>query len=101
MKATIAVLMLTMSITSHAISLGDSTVITGASPYLSSATTTGPLPEKQAEIILNDSQEFFQTGKLSSFLAQKIMEVQAVDQSASEQDAVDILVGVAEKILNK
>ena len=101
MKKTITILSLIFSANTYAYSLGDSTVITAATPFLSSATTSGPLPEKQAAIILNDTQEFFQSGKLSSFLAQKIKDVQAVDLSASDEEAIDRLINEAESILNK
>ncbi len=101
MKTTIAILSLILSMNTFAYSLGDSTVITGATPFLTSATTTGPLPEKQAEIILNDSQEYFQSEKLSSFLGQKIKDLKASDESLSDDDAIDLLVNEARQILKR
>lgn len=71
MKTTIALLSLVLSANVFAYSIADSTVLTSATPLLSSATTSGTLPEKQAAMVINDSQEFFQSGKLSVFLSQK------------------------------
>lgn len=48
----------------------------------------------QAAQVVNDSQDYFQTGKLSVFLSEKIKNVQAVNEqnNISEQDALDILI---------
>lgn len=97
MKATIALLALALSANVMAYSITDSTVLTSATPLLSSATTSGGLEKVQAAAILNDSQEFFQSGKLSAFLAQKVSEVQS-ENEVSVEEAVDLLVNAAEAI---
>ncbi len=100
MKASIALLTLVLSSNVMAYSITDSTVLTSATPLLSSATTSGGLAQKQAALVLNDSQEFFQSGRLSSFLAQKVSEVQAEISDASVEEAVDLLVNEAASTLN-
>lgn len=100
MKTTIALLTIVLSANVMAYSITDSTVLTSATPLLSSATTSGGFAEKQAALVLNDSQEFFQSGKLSAFLAQKVSEVQSEVSDASVEEAVDLLVNEAESILN-
>lgn len=100
MKATIAALTLVLSMNVMAYSITDSTVLTSASPLLSTATTSGGFAQKQAALVLNDSQEFFQSGKLSAFLSQKVSEVQAEITDASVEEAIDLLVNEAEGILN-
>lgn len=99
MKTTIALLTIVLSANVMAYSITDSTVLTSATPLLSSATTSGGFAEKQAALVLNDSQEFFQSGKLSAFLAQKVSEVQSEVSDASVEEAVDLLVNEAESIL--
>lgn len=97
MKATIAILALAVSANVMAYSITDSTVLTSATPLLSSATTSGELQKAQAAAIINDSQEYFQSGKLSAFLAQKVAEVQAQSE-LSIDEAVDALVDDASNI---
>lgn len=100
MKVSIAILSLVLSANVMAYSIVDSSVLTSATPLLTTATTSGGLADKQAALILNDSQEFFQSGRLSSFLAQKVSEVQAEISDASVEEAVDLLVNEAVSILN-
>ena len=99
MKSVIAMLSLVISANVFAYSITDSTVLTSASPLLSSATTSGGVAEKQAAIILNDAQEYDQSGTASAFLSQKIKEAQEVNEGASESDAVEMLVNEAQSIL--
>ena len=98
MKLSIALLTFALSANVMAYSITDSTVLTSATPLLSSATTSGGFAEKQAALVLNDSQEYFQSGRLSAFLAQKVSEVQA-ESELSVEEAVDALVTDAESIL--
>ncbi len=99
MKTTIALLSLVLSANVFAYSIADSTVLTSATPLLSSATTSGTLPEKQAAMVINDSQEFFQSGKLSVFLSQKISDAKALNAGASDEEALDMLLNEAESLL--
>lgn len=99
MKFTIAMLSLVVSANVFAYSIADSTVITSASPLLSTMTTSGTVPEKQAAMVLNDSQEFIQSGKMSAFLGQKIKDAQAVNAGASAEEALDMLINEAESLL--
>lgn len=100
MKTTIALLSLVLSANVFAYSVADSTVISLASPFLLSASSSGAYDDfKQAAMVLNDAQELIQNGRMSVFLNQKIKEVQAVHAEASEADALDLLINEAESIL--
>jgi hypothetical protein len=104
MKSVIAMLSLVISVNVFAESVTNSTALTTASPLISSAsssTTSGTAPEKQAVLVLNDAQEFIQSGNASAFLSQKIKEVQEANAGASESDALEMLVNEAESILSK
>lgn len=98
MKTTITLLALALSANVMAYSITDSTVLTSATPILSSATTSGGFAEKQAALVLNDSQEYFQSGRLSAFLAQKVSEIQA-QSDLSVEEAIDVLVIDAELLV--
>ena len=100
MKSTIALIALALSANVFAYSVTDSTVLTSASPFLSSVTTSGGFEKAQANIILNDAQEYMQSGRVSAFLAQKISEAQSANEGASEVEALEILINNAEAILN-
>ena len=103
MKTAIALLSLVITAnvfaSEVAYSSADSSVLTTAGPMLSSATTSGSIPEKQARMLLNDAQDLIQDGKMSAFLNQKIKEIQAQDADASESDALDLLINQAEALL--
>ena len=103
MKTAIALLSLVITAnvfaSEVAYSSADSSVLTTAGPMLSSATTSGSIPEKQARMLLNDAQDLIQDGKMSAFLNQKIKEIQAQDTDASESDALDLLINQAEALL--
>lgn len=101
MKALIAVLTLAVSANVFAYSVVDSTQLVSVSPILSVMTSSGGLEDKQAAVVLNDAQEYLQSGNMSSFLSQKIKEVQDLNAGASEADAVDMLVDAANDILSK
>ena len=101
MKFTIAMLSLVISANVFAYSITDSSVITSASPLLSTATTSGGLQKVQANAVINDAQEMLQSGQTSSFLAQKIKETQDLNEGASESEALDILIESAQSILSK
>lgn len=74
---------------------------TVSSPLMSSAATSLGLAEKQAEIVLNDAQEYLLSGAASSFLSQKIKETKTLNSDLSESEALEILLQDAEKILSK
>jgi hypothetical protein len=101
MKSLIAILALAVTANVFAYSVTDSTVLTSASPFLSSATTSGSLGKAQANAIINDAQEMLQTGETSSFLSQKIKETQDLNSGASESEALDMLIESAQSILSK
>lgn len=101
MKMAITLLVLTLSLNTMANSLNYTAAVTLVLPLYSSSTTSGELPDKQAAHVINDSQEFFQSGKMSSLLSQKVSEVQAEIPELSVDEAVDVLVGAAETILSK
>lgn len=92
---------LIISTNTFAYSAADSSVLTSASPLLSSAITSGSIEEAQANTILNDAQEMLQTGEVSSLLAQKIKETQNLNKNISVAEALDILIESAESTLSK
>ena len=49
----------------------------------------------EAEQIINDAQDFIQTGILSALLNQKVNEVQKDDENLSLEDALDLIVSSA------
>jgi hypothetical protein len=100
MKLSLTILSLVLSANVSAYSLADSSVLTSATPLLSSATTSGAFNAKQAALVLNDTQEFIQSGKMSAFLGQKIKDAQALNEGASQEDALDMLINEAEALLN-
>ncbi|MEA9357719.1 hypothetical protein SHI21_15925 [Bacteriovorax sp. PP10] len=101
MKSLIAILALAVTANVFAYSVTDSSVLTSAAPFLSSATTSGSLGKVQANAIINDAQEMLQTGETSSFLSQKIKETQDLNAGASESEALDILIESAQSLLSK
>jgi hypothetical protein len=64
--------------------------------YLSSWT----FEEKQAAAqVINDSQEYMQSGNMSVLLNQKINELQKIDQNISLEEAIDLIVDSAKATL--
>jgi hypothetical protein len=72
--------------------------ITGATTL---APTLSTSVEKKilADAIVNDTQEFIQTGKMSALLAQKVSELKEIESSLSTEDALDALIDSAAEIL--
>ncbi len=99
MKTMTALLSLVISANVFAYSVTDLYLVTSLSPLLSSAATSGGFQKAQAAIVLNDAQEFMQTGKLSAFLSQKIAYAQEINEGASESEALDMLINEAQSIL--
>lgn len=54
----------------------------------------------EAQKVVEDSQEYFATGELSSFMTQKIEALQST-QDLSDDEAVDFLMTKAQEYLNK
>ena len=54
---------------------------------------------KAASQVIADFQDYQQTGMISSFLAERIKATQALDNSLSEQEALDSTVSAAIEIL--
>ena len=54
---------------------------------------------KAAVQILDDSQEFFQNGNMSLLLSEKVKQLQELNESLSEEQAVDELVAMSLEIL--
>ncbi len=99
MKLLITLLALTLSMNAFSYSITDSTVLTSASPLISSASTSEALQKAQAAAVINDSQEYLSNGKLSVFLADKIKLAQEVNEGASESEALEMLLNEATAIL--
>ena len=56
-------------------------------------------PKAQANLVIKDSQQMFQTGVVSLFLSQKIQEIQNQNEGVSEAEALDILIETAQDFL--
>ncbi|MDO9181160.1 MAG: hypothetical protein Q7U04_02065 [Bacteriovorax sp.] len=54
---------------------------------------------KEAGQIVEDSQDYLQTGELTVYLGQKIKDIQSTDESLSEVEALEFLVKRAVEIL--
>ncbi|MBY0413667.1 MAG: hypothetical protein K2Q18_05860 [Bdellovibrionales bacterium] len=100
MKSVIALISVVISSNAFSYSATDASVLTSASPLLTTAVTSGGSPEKQAVLILDAVQEL-ELGKISPFLNQKIKEFQARHPDQSVADAIDSLVDEAQTILGK
>lgn len=55
--------------------------------------------DKEAVQVLEDSQDYFQSGNISAFLAVKINEIRNENESLSELEAVDELTARATQII--
>jgi hypothetical protein len=51
---------------------------------------------KEAQAVVDDSQGYIQTGKLSAFLSQKIKDVKELNSELSDEEAIDLLLEVSE-----
>jgi hypothetical protein len=73
------------------------------SPVATTAITTGQVNtgKEEALQIINDSQDFFQTGRLLVFLNQKIKDLQSHDLTVSDLEAVEFLTLASEQVLEK
>jgi hypothetical protein len=54
---------------------------------------------KEAVQVLEDAQAYLQSGKVSTFLGQKIKEVQNIDSTLSSEEAIDVLTSTATAVL--
>lgn len=97
MKSIIAILALAVSANVFAYSITDSTVLTSILPSVSSASTTGGYPE--ALQVVNDAQEFLQSGAIHPKLAERINILQDNNSALSTGEAVDMLLARAEEII--
>jgi Tfp pilus assembly protein PilZ len=55
---------------------------------------------KEAVILLNDVNSFNQNGEVSIFLATKIRAVQAAHPDLSDNEAIDLLTDISERIIS-
>lgn len=105
MKNSLIILSLILSVSAFAsdvvYSVADSSVLTTALPMLSSATSSDTVPNKQAQMVLNDAQEYMLSGSATTFLGQKIKDVKAQNADMSESEALALLIEEAEQILSK
>lgn len=110
MKSLIVAMAILTSFSSHAYSVGYSTVITYQGVIGTSLVTAASLlsssgeslyDRKVAEKIIQESQEFMQTGDKAPFLSQMIRETQELVSGASEADALEALLNKSEEILSK
>lgn len=106
-KLTISILVaLTFSFTAQAADILRPTVRTILSPFeasvwagLLTSTTSGVDFNKEAAAILLDAEEYAQSGKLTVFLNQKILDVQA-NEEVSTEEAIDLLIDAAQTALS-
>lgn len=98
MKRLIVLAILALSSNAFSASFVGTTLLPIQLSALSSLSTAGA-PLKEAAQVINDSQDLLQSGIKSAFLAQKISDVQAQDESISESEALDLLISVSEQLL--
>lgn len=98
MKKFIAFATLALSVNAFSASFIGTTLLPTQLLAISSVATSGN-PQKEAAQVINDSQEYIQSGNITAFLAQKISDIQAQDSSVSESESVDALISVSEQIL--
>jgi len=99
MKKLMAALFITLSLTS-ALQANEVINLSGGitvSPFLTTM-MAGGFPCKEALDILNDSEEYARSGKLSILLNQKVLDVQA-NVDVSTEEALDLLIEAAQKSL--
>ncbi|MEA9357720.1 hypothetical protein SHI21_15930 [Bacteriovorax sp. PP10] len=99
MKFAIVMMTLLVSANVFAYSITDSTVLTSILPSISSASTTGGYPE--ALQVVNDAQEFLQSGAIHPKLAERINILQDNNSALSTGEAVDMLLARAEEIIKE
>lgn len=82
--------------------IGISTIGVTMSPSITSIITKGLLTGvyKEAQQVVNYSQDFNQSGKLNDFLASKVKQIQEENPDVSDAEAVDSLFTVAMLIIN-
>lgn len=66
--------------------------------FVSSATTEGLNAHKEALQIINEGQEYFQSGDMAVLIGSKVEQLQA-EQDMSDDEAVDALMNLANDIL--
>lgn len=86
------------------------TAITAAEIILSTAVTvatseavtiSSELQKREAQKVLNEVQDYNQTGAISVYLENKIEALQAMDNNLSVDESVDLLISASELILSK
>ena len=92
MKVIVLILAMAFSMNSFAMDVS-------LSPSLSTALSVAGDDFKIAHAIMNESQDFYQTGELSLQLSDLVKKVIAENPETSTEEAVDSLVLAAEKIL--
>jgi hypothetical protein len=50
--------------------------------------------KEEVRLIINDTQDYIQSGTTSAFLQNKILEIQATDSDLSNDDAIELLLGI-------
>lgn len=66
-----------------------------------SSFSTSDVQKAEARKILNDIQEYNQTGSITAYIAEKIAIVHSIDKELSIDESVDLLIIVSESILAK
>ena len=94
MKLFISMLSLVFTVNVFALS----TVSTGGTSI-----STVVLQDKkvQATLVLNDAQEMIDSGRVSIFLSEKLIQTQSKLEGVSESEALDILIESAHSILSE
>ncbi|MFA6237689.1 MAG: hypothetical protein WC635_10215 [Bacteriovorax sp.] len=98
MKKLFAITLFSLSLNVFSASIVGTTLLPTQTLALSSVSTAGDV-HKEANQVINDSQELIQSGKMSAFLAQKIQEIRSLDSTVSDSEALDALISVSEMIL--
>lgn len=77
------------------------TALTGATSEVSSNITSSKEAKQEALKLRNDIQFYFQSGSITPFLESKMTIAHSIDNSLSEEEIVDAILGSTEIILAK
>ena len=100
MKNAIMLLVLTVSFNSFGAELTRATGVTAAAPFVSTLMSMAGDDFKAAQNVIDDSQEYYQSGALSIRLSSQVDQLLEKNTDLSIDEAVDALVTEATFILN-
>lgn len=99
MKKLIAISILALSFNAFSTSIVGTVTSATESIIASLLATSSGSVHKEAAQLINDAQEFIQSGNMTPFLSQKIKLVESLDSGMSDLEALDALISASEKLL--